>query len=159
LFTHVCPCGQTTPAHAVSHCPPTHTWLGLQLTPTHVGSTHCPLEVSHVRPPAHGFSRLHGPTHWPFTQTFPGVGHVAPLSTMPLQSSSSPLQVSGCGWNSCWHVGVVAPCAHAVTPSAHVPWRPVLHCCPAPLHCTPSTAVTRSAKSVSAVANQSSHAK
>jgi hypothetical protein len=135
-----------------------HTWFALQVTPTHFGSTHMPVVESHESPPVHGFSRLQKPTHCPFEHTSPGVGQVAPLSTVPSQLSSRPLHVSGCGCTSGLHESD-DPCEQTVIPSAHAPSFAVVHGTPAPLHSTPSTAVTRSVKSALVVSKVSSHAK
>ena len=121
---------------------------------------HSPLAGSHANGALHWFSRLpQRATHCPLKQTSPAMGQVAPLSIVPLQSSSSPLHASGCGWRTPWQTGAVAPAAHSVIPSAQIPSFPVLQTTPAPLHSTPSTAATRSVKSALVVSNVSSQAK
>jgi hypothetical protein len=94
---HVWPWGQTTPWHAATQVPVgSHTWSALHVTPRHLGSTHRPVAWSQLSESAHGFSALpQCATHWPLTQMSPALGHVAPSSTVPSQSSSRPLQTSG----------------------------------------------------------------
>ena len=160
LPIHTWPCGHTTPSQAVAQTPARHTWAEGQVTPTHFGSMQTPLVGSHTRPGSQGFSRLaQRRTQTPSTHTSDAIGQVAPLSTVPSQSSSTPLQTSGAGAVTGWHVGAALPPTHAEIPSAHAPCSPVEQGRPAPLHCTPSTATTRSVKSALVVSNVSSHAK
>src|SRR5882724_2899658 len=113
----------------------------------HSGSTHTPV-VMHTVPAGQRNSPVpHLGTHTPPLQTSFTLQRPSPLSTMPSQSSSSALQVSGIESSVCTQVMTLF--LHCKTPAAHTPIRPVSHGCPPPPHCTPSTENSMSSKSLS----------
>jgi hypothetical protein len=135
-----------------------HTSADGHVTPTHLESTQTRDVGSHAVPgTSHCASPPHGATHRPSTHRSPPMGHVAPSSIWPLQSSSTPLQTSGDGSRSSWQLTV--PWEHVVTPNEHTPCLPVEHGTPAPEHWTPLTLATRSVKSALVVRNVSSQPK
>src|SRR5882672_4467550 len=141
------PCGHAMSVQASTQSPAAQTLPSGHSTSLQAGSMHRPSAVQ-VAPSLQRNSPVpHFGTQAPRLHTSPMGHRLSPLSTVPSQSSSSALHISGIA--SSVSTQVMTLFLHCNTPAAHTPILPVSHGCPPPPHCTPDTENKKSSKSLS----------